>query len=193
MSTDQRAGWASLLLRSVIGATMIAHGVKHDRTLAGTAGWFESIGFRKPELQARASAAVEIGSGAALLVGAATPLSAAGVVATMIVAARTVHVRNGFFVRRRLGVCGDPGDRRSRANRIRPRALQHRSPTRTPSSAADSSIHDHRSRARASRKRTAPVPLLARTHHHAMSRRDRRWPDPSCALIMRPFAAELCA
>ena len=77
---------------------MIAHGVKHGRTLAGTAGWFQSIGFRKPELQARASAAVEIGSGAALLVGAATPLSAAGVVATMIVAARTVHVRNGFFV-----------------------------------------------------------------------------------------------
>jgi putative oxidoreductase len=98
MSTDQRAGWASLLLRSVVGATMIAHGVKHGRTLAGTAGWFHSIGFRKPELQARASAGVEIGSGAALLVGAATPLAAAGVVATMIIAARTVHIRNGFFV-----------------------------------------------------------------------------------------------
>jgi putative oxidoreductase len=98
MSTDPRAGWASLLLRSAVGATMIAHGVKHGRTLAGTAGWLESIGFRQPELQARASAAVEIGAGAALVVGAATPLAAAGVVATMAVAARTVHARNGFFI-----------------------------------------------------------------------------------------------
>jgi putative oxidoreductase len=98
MSTDQRAGWASLLLRSAVGATMIAHGVKHGRTVAGTAGWFKSIGFRQPGLQARASAAFEIGSGAALVVGAATPLAAAGVVATMLVAARTVHARNGFFV-----------------------------------------------------------------------------------------------
>jgi putative oxidoreductase len=98
MSTDQRAGWASLLLRSAVGATMIAHGVKHGRTLAGTAGWFQSIGFQQPGLQARASAAVEIGAGAALVVGAATPLAAAGVVATMAAAAKTVHARNGFFI-----------------------------------------------------------------------------------------------
>ena len=98
MSTDHRAGWASLLLRSVVGATMIAHGVKHGRTLAGTAGWFKSIGFHRPGLQARASAVVEIGSGAALVTGAATPLAAAGVVATMAIAARTVHARNGFFI-----------------------------------------------------------------------------------------------
>jgi putative oxidoreductase len=98
MSTDRGAGWASLLLRSAVGATMIAHGVKHGRTLAGTAGWFKSIGFHRPGLQARASAVVEIGSGAALVAGAATPLAAAGVVATMAVAARTVHARNGFFI-----------------------------------------------------------------------------------------------
>jgi putative oxidoreductase len=100
MSTHRRAGWAtaSLLLRGAIGATMIAHGVMHGRTLAGTAGWFDSIGFRRPDLQARASAAIEIGSGAALVVGAMTPLAAAGVVGTMLVAARTVHARNGFFI-----------------------------------------------------------------------------------------------
>jgi putative oxidoreductase len=55
---------------------MIAHGVKHARSLAGTARWLESIGFRKPRLQARLSAVVEIGAGAALIAGAATPLSA---------------------------------------------------------------------------------------------------------------------
>jgi putative oxidoreductase len=98
VSADRSAGFASLLLRSVVGATMIAHGAKHGRTLAGTSGWFESIGFRRPELQARASAVVEIGAGVALVAGAATPLAAAGVVATMAVAARTVHARNGFFI-----------------------------------------------------------------------------------------------
>ncbi|SDH22676.1 DoxX family protein [Pseudonocardia oroxyli] len=89
---------ASLLLRSAVGGTMIAHGVKHGRSLEGTAGWFGSIGFRQPKLQAQASAVVEIGSGALLLAGAGTPLAAAAVVGTMGVAARSVHVPNGFFI-----------------------------------------------------------------------------------------------
>ena len=89
---------ARLLLRGAIGGTMIAHGVKHGRSIEGTAGWFGSIGFREPKLQARASAAVEIGSGAALLVGGGTPLAAAAVVGTMGVAARSVHIPNGFFI-----------------------------------------------------------------------------------------------
>ena len=77
---------------------MIAHWVRHHRTLDGTAGWFGSIGFRDSRLQARASAAVEVGSGTGLLLGAATPLSAAAVVGTMGVAAHSVHRSNGFFV-----------------------------------------------------------------------------------------------
>lgn len=89
---------ARLILRGAIGGTMIAHGVKHGRTLDGTAGWFESIGFRSPRLQAQLSSVVEVGSGAALIAGAATPLSAAAVVGTMSVAIRTVHVPNGFFI-----------------------------------------------------------------------------------------------
>ncbi|ADJ48915.1 hypothetical protein AMES_7089 [Amycolatopsis mediterranei S699] len=89
------ARWA---LRAVVGGTMIAHGVRHARTLDGTAGWFSSIGFREPRLQAVASAVVEVGAGAALVAGAATPLAASAVVGTMGVAARTVHLPNGFFV-----------------------------------------------------------------------------------------------
>jgi putative oxidoreductase len=77
---------------------MIAHGVKHARTLPGTAKWFGSIGFRRPELQAKLSAAVEIGAGAAVIAGVATPLSASAVVGTMAVAARSVHMPNGFFI-----------------------------------------------------------------------------------------------
>src|SRR5260221_8063592 len=92
------ADLARLLLRVSVGGTMIAHGVKHARSLPGTARWFESIGFRKPRLQAQLSAVVEIGSGAALIAGAATPLSAAAIVGTMAGAARSVHVPNGFFI-----------------------------------------------------------------------------------------------
>ncbi|MDV7136483.1 DoxX family protein [Williamsia muralis] len=87
-----------LLLRAAIGGTMIAHGVKHGRRIDGTAGWFGSIGFRRPRLQAQASAVVEVGSGAAIVAGAATPLAAAAVVGTMAVAARSVHASNGFFI-----------------------------------------------------------------------------------------------
>lgn len=89
---------ASLLLRGVVGGTMIAHGVKHARTLDGTAGWFGAIGFRRPRLQAQASAAVEVGSGALLVAGAGTPVAVAAVVGTMGVAARSVHAPNGFFI-----------------------------------------------------------------------------------------------
>ena len=77
---------------------MVAHGVKHARSINGTAGWFGSIGFKKPELQAKASAVVEIGSGAAIVAGAGTPFAAAAVVGTMSVAARSVHLPNGFFI-----------------------------------------------------------------------------------------------
>jgi len=89
---------ARLILRLSLGTTMIAHGVRHGRTIDGTARWFDSIGFRQPKLQAQVSAAVEIGSGAALAAGLATPLSASAVIGTMVVAARTVHVQNGFFI-----------------------------------------------------------------------------------------------
>ena len=89
---------ARLLLRATIGGTMIAHGLKHGRTLEGTARWFSSIGFREPKLQAAASAVVETGAGVAVLAGAATPLAASAVVGTMTVAARTVHLPNGFFI-----------------------------------------------------------------------------------------------
>jgi putative oxidoreductase len=89
---------ARLVLRGTVGATMIAHGVRHARTLDGTAGWFRSIGFRQPRLQAVASAVVEIGAGGALLLGVATPLAASAVVGTMAVAARAVHAPNGFFI-----------------------------------------------------------------------------------------------
>lgn len=89
---------AALLLRGALGGTMIAHGLKHARTLDGTARWFGSIGFRQPRLQAQLSSAVEVGAGAAVVAGVATPLSASAVVGTMAVAYQSVHRKNGYFI-----------------------------------------------------------------------------------------------
>ncbi len=89
---------ARLVLRAALGGTMIAHGLRHWRSLEGTAGWFESIGFKQPKLQAQLSSVVEVGSGAAVAVGAATPLAASAMVGTMAVAYETVHQPNGYFI-----------------------------------------------------------------------------------------------
>src|SRR5580704_14735618 len=77
---------------------MIAHGIRHGQTLEGTAGWFGSIGFKQPRMQATASTVVELGAGAALIAGAVTPLAASAVVGTMAVAAPSVHMKNGFVI-----------------------------------------------------------------------------------------------
>ncbi len=41
---------------------------------------------------------MEVGAGTALIAGAGTPLAASAVVGTMAVAARSVHLENGFFI-----------------------------------------------------------------------------------------------
>jgi putative oxidoreductase len=96
--TSAAGAIAPLLLRGAIGGTLIAHGIKHARSLAGTAGWFGSIGFRQPRVQAVSSAVVEVGAGGALVLGLATPVATAAGIGTMAVAARSVHLRNGFFI-----------------------------------------------------------------------------------------------
>lgn len=89
---------ALLFLRLVVGLTIIAHGVRHGRTLAGTTRWFERVGFRQAGLQARVSALTEVAAGTGLVVGLLTPIAAATVVATMVVAAGSIHRFNGFFI-----------------------------------------------------------------------------------------------
>src|SRR5260370_21009859 len=85
---------ASLVLRAAIGGTLVAHGVRHARSLDGTARWFGSIGFKEPKLQAAASAVVEVGAGAALIARAGPPLAASAVVRTTAVAPRSLHSQN---------------------------------------------------------------------------------------------------
>ena len=77
---------------------MIAHGVRHAKRLEGTARWFESIGFAEPEFQAQASVAVELGSGAAVLAGVATPLSTPRSSGPWASRSTPCTDQNGFFV-----------------------------------------------------------------------------------------------
>lgn len=93
--------FAILLLRLVIGVTMVVHGLNHWRgggRIAGTAGWFESLGLRNGRLQAWASVVTEIGAGVLLAAGFLTPLACAAVISVMLVAGLLAHRANGFFV-----------------------------------------------------------------------------------------------
>jgi putative oxidoreductase len=95
------ADTAVALLRVVVGLTMMAHGYNHlwgRGGLAGTARWFGSLGMRPPRLHAVLSGAGELAAGFALAIGLLTPLAAAFVVGTMVVAGITAHRPNGFFV-----------------------------------------------------------------------------------------------
>ena len=90
-----------LILRVVLGLTMAAHGYNKffgKGGLAGTAGWFDSMGMKPGMFHARVAATTEMAAGLGLAVGLLTPVPAAGFVALMLVAAWTVHKDNGFFI-----------------------------------------------------------------------------------------------
>lgn len=90
--------WAMLLLRVVVGAVMVAHGVRHARGRERTTAWFDKIGFRMPAVQWLASTATELAVGALLIAGALTSLAAAGVIGITVVAFWSVHRYAGFWV-----------------------------------------------------------------------------------------------
>jgi putative oxidoreductase len=90
-----------LILRVVLGLTMAAHGYNKffgKGGLAGTAGWFDSMGMKPGMFHARIAATTEMSAGIGLAAGLLTPIPAAGFVALMFVAAWTVHRPNGFFI-----------------------------------------------------------------------------------------------
>ena len=63
----------------------------------GAAGVMASLGLKPGETYATAASYNEISSGLMIALGFGGPLGPAGVVSTMIVAAETVHKKNGFF------------------------------------------------------------------------------------------------
>jgi putative oxidoreductase len=95
------ANTALLLTRIVLGAVFLAHGINHifgGGKIAGTARWFEGLGMKPGIVHAWFASVTEIGAGALLVLGLATPLAGAGVVGVMLVAWITNHLKNGFFI-----------------------------------------------------------------------------------------------
>ncbi|MDW3177186.1 MAG: DoxX family protein [Acidimicrobiia bacterium] len=88
-----------LVFRVIFGLVFALHGWgKVKNGIAGTAGWFESIGMRPGKLHAWAAALTEMGAGLLLAFGLLTPFASAAVIAVMIVAGYTVHRNNGFMI-----------------------------------------------------------------------------------------------
>lgn len=90
-----------LVVRLVVGGTMIAHGLNHwigGGRIAGTARWFSGLGLRHGVLQAWMSVVTEIGAGSLLILGLLTPLACAAVISVMLIAGLLAHRPNGFFV-----------------------------------------------------------------------------------------------
>src|ERR1700691_3701987 len=95
---------AILVVRVVVGVGFAAHGAQKlfgwfgGYGLAGTGGFFESIGLKPGILSAGAAGLGEFGGGLLVAVGLGGPIGPALMIAVMTVAAITVHLPHGFFV-----------------------------------------------------------------------------------------------
>jgi putative oxidoreductase len=95
-----------LIVRLYLGPTIFTHGYRkvfRGGKLAGTAGWFDSIGMRPGQLNAVMASTTEMGVGVLLALGVLTPFACAGLLALMMVAVVTVHRKNGFMITNRGG------------------------------------------------------------------------------------------
>jgi putative oxidoreductase len=92
-----------LVARLVLGLLMAAHGAQKlfgwfgGHGLAGVSGFFESLGFRPGRVFAAAASVGEVGSGLLVAFGLLGPVGPALMLSVMIVAAVSVHWRNGVF------------------------------------------------------------------------------------------------
>ena len=92
-----------LVLRLIVGLSLAAHGAQKlfgwfgGYGLKGTGQFLEQLGFRPGRLQAALAGGTELVAGLLLAAGFLTPAAAAAIVAVMLVAAVSVHVKSGFF------------------------------------------------------------------------------------------------
>src|SRR5688500_16193808 len=91
-----------LIARLVFGLVLAAHGSQKlfgwfgGYGIAGTAGFFESLGFRPGRLMAVAAGLGELGGGLLVAAGLLGPVGPAAMLAVMIVAS-SLHWNNGLF------------------------------------------------------------------------------------------------
>jgi putative oxidoreductase len=96
-------GTGLLLARLVFGTLMVAHGGQKlfgwlgGYGIAGTAGFFEQLGYRPARLFVIAASLSEVVSGALIALGLFGPVGPALLLSVMIVAAVTVHLKGGLF------------------------------------------------------------------------------------------------
>ncbi len=92
-----------LIARLIVGLAMAAHGTQKafgwfgGGGLKATGGFFESLGYRPGVLFAGLAAFGEIVGGLLTALGLFGPIGPALIVLVMIVAAGTMHIKNGFF------------------------------------------------------------------------------------------------
>ena len=92
-----------LIARLALGLAMAAHGSQKllgwfgGYGLKGTGGFFEGLGFRPGVVFAAAASVSEVVGGLLLAAGFLGPIGPAVIIGVMIVAAVTVHLKNGFF------------------------------------------------------------------------------------------------
>ena len=99
MNNGSNQSWAITVLRVVVGAVFLAHGIQKFFMfgLHGVAGMFGSIGVPLPAVTSAIVALVELVGGAALILGFLTRWAAALNGFDMLVAVLLVHLKNGFF------------------------------------------------------------------------------------------------
>jgi putative oxidoreductase len=92
-----------LIIRVLFGVAIAAHGSQKlfgwfgGHGLKGTGGFLEQLGFRPGAAFAALAGLSEASGGLLLALGFFTPFGSAAVLAAMLVAIFSVHVRNGFF------------------------------------------------------------------------------------------------
>lgn len=92
-----------IIVRLVFGLLIAAHGAQKlfgwfgGHGLAGTAGFLETLGFRPGRLFATTASLAEVVSGLLIALGLFGPVGPALMLSVMIVAAVSVHLKNGLF------------------------------------------------------------------------------------------------
>jgi putative oxidoreductase len=92
-----------LLARLIVGGLFIGHGTQKwfgwfgGPGIEGTTGMMSKLGLGPAGANAHAASASETVGGAAIVLGAFTPLAATSLIATMFTAIRTVHLQNGIW------------------------------------------------------------------------------------------------
>jgi len=92
-----------IIIRLVFGLVMAAHGAQKlfgwfgGHGLAGTAGFLEMLGFRPGRMFAATAATAEFAGGLLTALGLFGPVGPALMLSVMIVAAVSVHLKNGLF------------------------------------------------------------------------------------------------